>query len=175
MRQALLYRLSPIRLQPAAAEGRHWQDHHMSGLLSRIEVTQDDCHCRRCQRRDNIVKYGRVFEKLGGDTERLVQDSPISTLCSRILAMASPKIDKDNEVTYKKATVHSHKNARKNKSGDQFNEEEIDFLKACLTSRYMEILYDITKLVKVSWQLLETRDHQTTNASKLDRWVLCST
>lgn len=134
-------------------------------------LQQDDCHCRRCHRRDNIVKYGRVFEKLGGDTEKLVQDSPISTLCSRVLAMASPKINKDHDVQYKKPSGHSHKASRRSKSHDQFTDEEVDFLKACLTSRHTEILYDLTKLVKVCSPSPETRNYQAESAAKLDRGV----
>ena len=96
-----------------------------------------------------MVKLAKLYEQIGGDMEKLLQDSPISALCSRILAMASPKIDKDNQHHHKKHPIQYKKHHKKHKIVDQFTEEELDFLKGCLTTRSMEILSDLSKLIKV--------------------------
>lgn len=46
---------------------------------------QKVCFCTRCNRFDNLEKFAQIYERLGGNIEDLVRESPASQLAARLL------------------------------------------------------------------------------------------
>jgi hypothetical protein len=61
-----------------------WYNYGQEGKVS-CPSCQKICFCTRCNRFDNIEKFSQIYERLGGNIEHLIQESPSSKLSNRLL------------------------------------------------------------------------------------------
>lgn len=61
-----------------------WYNYGQEGRVS-CPSCQKVCFCTRCNRFDNIEKFSQIYERLGGNIEELVRQSPASKLATRLL------------------------------------------------------------------------------------------
>lgn len=61
-----------------------WYNYENEGRVS-CPSCQSICFCTRCNRAENIEKLSAIFEKLGGNIDQLVQNSPASKMATKLL------------------------------------------------------------------------------------------